>query len=900
MPGATQRGILVTVVCLLGCASAQARPAHKRALTDYYGPLLAKRLVDCRTCHVPDGAAGSDVSEKPHNAFGARLKAVKQELRRAGKPSTLVARLEAIALEDSDGDGVPNVLELLSGHAPGDPNDTPTPAEVRQARQVLAAFLEAKQAYPWTPFEKVTRPTIPTVHNVGWIRNPIDAFVAAEHERHGLTPRPAADRATLLRRLSLDLVGLPPTPEELHAFLGDDRPDAYERVVERMLASPQYGERWGRHWMDVWRYSDWAGWSDGGQIRDSQPHIWRWRDWIVEALNRDKGYDRMILEMLAADELAPEDPDALRATGYLVRNYKMLSREKWMQDTVDHTAMAFLGVTLGCARCHDHMYDPITQREYYQVRAVFEPEQVRIDRVPGQSDIKKAGLARAYDGSPSVKTFLYVRGDERTPEKTALAPGVPEALGGKHFEAVSVALPLTAYVPDKRGFVEDEAIAHAAVQLERAGQTSRAAERSGLFAAVRLLAGDGVPACVRLADAQQLLDASALAEAGRQLAEAEQSSLLRTLAVERLEDHGDRSSAAWQRAAAAATGAQRHAAVAKARRDLLAARLTSRPAVARIKEDPRKKVTEAEAALRQAESQERQPPTTAYTHRSLTSYAATSTGRRLAFARWIADRDNPLTARVAMNHIWLRHFGEAIVPSVFDFGRNGRPPSHPALLDWLAAELMEQGWSMKALHRLIVTSSTYRMASTVDQTDLAVDADNRYLWRLLPRRVEAEVVRDCLFYAAGRLDCTMGGPEIDHHDGLTVPRRSLYFRHAAEKQMEFLKLFDAASVTECYQRRESIVPQQALALANSELTRKQAKLLASKLTVETGEDAEAFVIAAFEHLLSRPPTAAEKAECLGFLCQQGHGLAQAKANRLQRYESLIHVLLNHHEFVTVR
>ena len=228
-----------------------------------------------------------------------------------------------------------------------------------------------------------------------------------------------------------------------------------------------------------------------------------------------------------------------------------------------------------------------------------------------------------------------------------------------------------------------------------------------------------------------------------------------------------------------------------------------------------------------------QPPSTSYTAPAVTTYPATSTGRRLAFARWITDPSNPLTARVAVNHLWGRHFGRAIVPSVNDFGRNGQRPSHPALLDWLAAELMERGWSMKAIHRLIVTSATYRQDSKPDPADLARDPDNVFLWRWTPRRAEAEVVRDCLFAVAGSLDSTMGGPDIDHQAGLTVPRRSLYFQHAAEKQMEFLQIFDAAGVTECYRRKESILPQQALALANSDLSLRQARRLARTLSTET-------------------------------------------------------------------
>ncbi len=316
------------------------------------------------------------------------------------------------------------------------------------------------------------------------------------------------------------------------------------------------------------------------------------------------------------------------------------------------------------------------------------------------------------------------------------------------------------------------------------------------------------------------------------------------------------------------------------------------------------------------------PTTTAYTSGKLTTYPATSSGRRLVMARWITDRQNPLTARVAMNHIWLRHFGRAIVPSVFDFGRNGQPASHPALLDWLADEFMRNNWSMKSMHRLIVLSSAYRMESTPAAADLAVDPDNRFVWRMNPRRLEAEGVRDSVLYVAGQLDAAMSGPDIDQNLGLTVPRRSLYFRHAAEKEVEFLQLFDAANVTECYQRSESIVPQQALALANSTLVVSQARCLARALFKEVGEKCDEaataqFVRLAFEQVLSRPPSAEEQSQCCRFLQAQAGllankkkltpfvagtsaALAPAADPNLRAREDLIGVLLNHNDFVTVR
>src|SRR5262249_44216898 len=330
-------------------------------------------------------------------------------------------------------------------------------AELTAARQKLAELrARPRDAYAWQPFEPVKRPPVPAVKRAGWRLNPIDAFIAAEHERHGLEPRPETPKAGLLRRGYLDLIGLSPTAADLHAFLDDRAPDAYEKVVDRLLASPRYGERWGRHWMDVWRYSDWAGF--GAEIRDSQPHIWHWRDWIIESLNADKGYDRMVQEMLAADELAPGDAGAVRATGFLVRNWYKFNRNVWLERTVEHTGKAFLGVTLNCARCHDHMFDPFMQKEFYAFRAIFEPHQIRTDRIRGVADTKQDGIPRVYDAEASAATYLFTRGDERNPDKSkVIPPAVPAVLGGS-FEIKPAALPRSEVVPDRRDFVLQETL----------------------------------------------------------------------------------------------------------------------------------------------------------------------------------------------------------------------------------------------------------------------------------------------------------------------------------------------------------------------------------------------------------------------------------------------------------
>jgi hypothetical protein len=304
-------------------------------------------------------------------------------------------------------------------------------------------------------------------------------------------------------------------------------------------------------------------------------------------------------------------------------------------------------------------------------------------------------------------------------------------------------------------------------------------------------------------------------------------------------------------------------------------------------------------------------------------YPSTSTGRRAALARWITSKNNPLAARVAVNHIWLRHFGSPLVPSVFDFGLNGKPPTNPALLDWLAVELMDQGWKMKAIHRLIVTSAAYRAQSSGgNEADRARDPENLFLWRMNPRRMEAEVVRDSTLHVADALDPTMYGPELDQLQGLGLPRRSIYFRSSKEKKVVFLDLFDSPNVTDCYRRSETVVPQQALAMANSSLTLAQARrlggLLAKELNTQTtSEGQSAFIGAAFERILCREPSGDERATCLDFLESQARLFADPRSltaftsggeNPLKpspdphqrARENLIHVLLNHNDFLTVR
>ena len=723
-------------------------------------------------------------------------------------------------------------------------------------------------------FQPAQRSPIPPVKTAGWSRNPVDAFIAAALEKKGLTPVAPASARVLARRVYLDLVGVPPSREELQAFLADRSLDAYEKLVDRLLDDPRYGQRWGRHWMDIWRYSDWYGWRKGKDVRNSSRFMWRWRDWIVESLNTDKGYDRMIVEMLAGDEIAPEDPRILRATGFLARNFSKYDRHGWMQDAVDHTAMGLLGVTLKCARCHDHKFDPFSQKEYFQFRAFFEPYQVRVDRVPGETDIEKDGVARVFDEDVAAPTYKLIGGDIQNPDKdNPIPPGVPAALSRTLPKISVVTLPASAYYPDLRPFVHADLLAQARDETTAAAATLRKAREE-------FEAGGKT---------RKLEDNLLLAEKAAAAAQAVIPALEARIAADQA-TYATPPAPDAEALTAAARKAERHAGILKGGEDIFRAQLEFAEALSAAKPGEavdEKKIAAAQKRVDAAKTALTQPAE-GYTPIGKV-HGQTSSGRRLALAQWIADGRNPLTARVAVNHIWLRHFGKALVPTVFDFGRNGRAPTHPELLDWLATDLVANGWSMKKLHRLLLTSNTYRLDSTADVAASAsakLDPDNVSYWRMNPRRMEAEIVRDSVLAVAGRLDTTAGGPEIDADRADETPRRSIYLQHTPDVPVQFLKTFDAANPAECYERNESVVPHQALAMANSPLSRTQAKILAARLAGEPQ-----FINSAFESILGRPPSPAERAEADRFFTGQEAGQAR---------ESLVHVLLNHNDFVTIR
>jgi hypothetical protein len=808
-------------------------------------------------------------------------------------------------------------------------------------------------------FRVPVRPQIPQF-NSELIQNPIDAFISAKRMSAGVEPLTLADKATLLRRVTLDLTGIPPTSEELAAFLTDNSDLAYEKAVDRLLESPRYGERWGRHWMDVWRYSDWYGRRAVPDVMNSYPHVWRWRDWIVRSLNEDKGYDRMIVEMLAADEACPGDDANVVATGFLVRNWFKWNYENWMKDNVEHTSKAFLGLTLNCAHCHNHKYDPITQEEYFRFRAFFEPLELRQDRVTGLPDpgpFKKyvyaqsygpiaAGLIRVFDEKLEAQTFMYVKGDSRNrmEGKPPVEPGVPFILGNKDFTVAPIELQPEAYYPGLKMELRQEERAQTEAELTAARDTF-AKSQSNVAAAQRLLddlraraaqpvTAQNRPSPAELVKAEQAhLDARLSYRVDEQhvaQAAARQRALAARIAADdaKYRGAGDpqaQSNAAWL-AEKQAAWEEAQLRLARAERGLVAA---ERQAAA----NPNAK-SEADKALQEltnvraaADAARAALATVGEVYTPISPvYPARSTGRRLALSRWIASPRNPLTARVAINHIWLRHFGRGLVETPSNFGRNGRPPSHPELLDWLSVEFMEGGWRMKPIHRLIVTSRTYRLRSHTGDTNhanLARDRDNRFYWRANTRRMEAETVRDSILACAGELDPTIGGQELDAAQGLLSRRRSMYFAIHGEAKMPFLELFDAPDVCDCYERVSSVRPQQALALTNSDLPLIHSRLLAGKLWTRVSAAATElpaqqadFVNSAFLQVLSRPATELELQASLEYLEQQTQEFAAAKPqdqpapaagipapsnDAAQRArETFIHALFSHNDFVTIR
>ncbi|MEZ6099699.1 MAG: PSD1 and planctomycete cytochrome C domain-containing protein [Pirellulaceae bacterium] len=773
-------------------------------------------------------------------------------------------------------------------------------------------------------FRPCVRPQVPSSPSSSWARNPIDCFIAGEHHQRNLEPQDEAPRQILVRRLYLDLIGIPPDIEDLKLIDTDTSDGWYERLVERLLNDPRHGQRWARHWMDIWRYSDW--WGLGDQLRNSQQHIWHWRDWIVESLNDNLPYDEMIRQMLAADELYPTDPSKLRATGYLARNYFLFNRNQWMEETVEHVSKGLLGITMNCAKCHDHKYDPIDQVDYYRFRAIFEPYCVRLDVVPSNPDLTQDGIPRVFDGLLDAPTYRFIRGQESQPDTSnALTPGIPAFFAPRNLEVTPIDLPQESWRPELRDDLLDAYIAQARQRLDATRQAlSKTEEASSTNAG----SGGDNSAADEIRDAEFHVAECHVRAASADLLSVE----ARVTATRNYDQHN----VEMRRLIGAAVTAERASQAAGQQLAVAKLELRLRQTPEEQREAIRKELDEARRTLEEKEQLAREQVSDDATFTPLVgakwtatrfqfsgkddpeiAFPPTSTGRRTALAHWIADKLNPLTARVAVNHLWGRHLGVPLVASTFDLGRKGSEPFNVDLLDWLAFEFMDHDWDLRHLHRLIVTSATYRMSSSIKgrEKNLASDPDNRYWWRRNSIRLESQVLRDSMLQLAGTLDVRHGGPPVRAADQPTSLRRSLYFVHSNNDRNPFLTTFDDASVRECYRREESIVPQQALAMTNSRLVDEASTAIARRLRTEVqnrsdqsssarrgdgnpgvGAEADptAFVAIAFQTILGFSPSDTEMLHsCDAWRSWQASGDEHAD----QRF---IWVLLNHNDFVTLR
>jgi hypothetical protein len=649
-----------------------------------------------------------------------------------------------------------------------------------------AAGLAPTAPRSWWAFQPV-RP-VPPPTAPGAAAGEIDAFLLQAMQPRGITPAGPADRRTWIRRATFDLTGLPPTPEAVEAFVGDRSPMAFEKVVDRLLASPAHGERWARHWLDVARYADYYDANPKTRTASCElTEAWRYRDWVVEALNRDLPFDQFIIHQVAGDLLPAPDggevyPAGLVATTFLsngVWDRGDADKEKivsdMVDDNIDTVGKAFLGLTLGCARCHDHKFDPISQEDYYGLAGIFYSTHILRD--------------------------LGKKGDEYVVNRVPLVPRAQAEPWERHVRRIGeIEAKLTAIDKEPKPRTAD-------VEKERAGLAS---ERDRLQKTL--------PPEPPLAMAVQ--------EGGTP------GGLFPGIQDVPIHSRGS-----------------------YARRGPIVARRL-----------PRFLAGDVQRPI------------------------SRGSGRR-ELARWVASTANPLTARVIVNRVWQWHFGEGLVSTPSNFGLRSEPPSHPELLDWLAARFVEDGWSLKALHRRIMLSDAYRRSSVAGRDQLSRDPENRWLGRFAPRRLDAEEVRDALLSVSGQLDRTPGGPA---DDVMESRRRSLYVQTARWDRSSYAMLFDAANPDASTEKRTvSTVAPQALLFLNHPFVLAQARHLAERLVAEVPGDDVGRIGWAYRLLFERPARPEEVAVCREFLLRDGNSRAR------DDWPGLAHLLLCSNEFVYV-
>lgn len=747
-----------------------------------------------------------------------------------------------------------------------DPDDAPTPDP---------PLSEGDRSH-WA-FRPPARPDVPEVRNADQVGNPVDAFLLRKLEAKGLGFAPEAGKLALLRRASLDLTGMPPTPEEMEEYLADSRPDAYERMVGRLLDSEEYGERWAQVWLDLAGYADSEGVIDEDRLR---LHAWRYRDYVIRALNSDKPYDQFLTEQLAGDELieyeglgsvTQEHVDTLAATGFLrmtpdgtygSATGSLAERFNVVADEMEVLSSSVMGVTVGCARCHDHKYDPLSQKEYYSLSAIF---QSALD---------------PYDWRDPTERFLEIGVASETQAAHEANKPLEDEIKKLEAEFASLVNPYFERELERRLEEVAEPVRTQLRELARTprkqrtrSQTTLAKEHEELL---KIPGADGE--WHQIAEAfPELKDTAGPVNTRIKGLKAD---LIPIPKIRALYDMGGEPSRTYvlQRGDAQAIGDR------------------VRPGVPRMLESG-------------SEAYQPQPP------REGTS------GNRLSFARWLTQPDHPLTSRVMVNRIWLSHFGRGIVATPSNFGTTGAAPTHPELLDWLATEFVRQGWSIKAMHRLIMGSRAYRQSSSVGRQAAEADPDNALLSRMSLRRMDAEVLHDSILRVTGRLDPERFGRPVKvtkRDNGEIVPdatdagwRRAVYVLRKRRMPVTLLEVFDAPKpAPNCTERRESNVAPQALQMMNGEAALDHARYLAGRLIDQHPEATEAQVASAYRTVLSRPATDEEvrlatadlealNRHWLAHLAETRYEGPRSQAARWMALGSLTHALLNSAEFLYI-
>ena len=823
---------------------------------DSVGPILR---AQCLSCHNPDKArAGLDMSTRATLLKGGEegpaiipgdsanslvMKLVRHEVephmphKEAKLNDTQIA---ALAAWIDSGAEFPEAVAIA------------TPP-----RKIEMSVTDADRAF-WS-YQPLADPAVPAVTNVSWPRNPIDHFILAKLDAAGIAPSEEASKHALLRRVYFDLTGLPPSPRETAQFMNDTAPDAYERLVDRLLATPQYGERWGRHWLDVSRYAD----SDGYEFDAERPTAYHYRDFVIRAMNADMPFDQFVHWQLAGDEYAPDNPLAIAATGFCTNgpiiDNQVLEKNRYdeLDDMVSTTASAFLGMTAACARCHDHKYEAIPQRDYYRMVAIFNTTK-RNNAVLASRAAADPFLQAESEWNAQLRDAVKKRDEFVGPFRAAVAKSKIEALPTDDGEK---AVLLAANDPNnmqqvmlRKKFEKELAVSDQDIRVtlneEQLGTWAMLEKEIG---AIQARAPHGPPRALALTDSK---------------AEPVESYLL---------TRGE-------------------------------------------PDQKRETVTMGFLSVLPGTDDARFAAT------NLRPQDARTTFQRTALAEWLTDVDHGagrLTARVIVNRLWHHHFGAGIVRTPNDFGMQGDRPSHPELLDWLARDLVTHGWSLKYLHKQILMSAAYRQASNYDEAKAAVDPDNRLLWRRVPVRLEAEIIRDTILATTGCLNFDMFGPAIlpfVHEDAIathTNPlwpvgvvdgpdtwRRSIYIQARRSARMPMMEVFDSPDmVASCARRSATTVPSQALELLNGRFANDQAVHFARRATNEGGTTPETFITCAYQLALARPPRESEQSAAQTFLLEQSarhmlDGKSPAESRTAARID-FAHVVLNLNEFVYV-